>query len=311
MARADSTRRNMLKPQPPGEDGERTPGSAAHSGLGRGLSGILGDAGSQMHSREVSELLGSSSRRNSPAIRRLVAELAVDAVSSGFQADGVVMARLDADGEVDPLQTRLASTWTPSDPLGFEVNGRLWEALHRPGDETAQVAIGRWSAVFCRQILGSAVVAAAVVRSEPFDDHEQEQLSLLMRSAARATEVGSAIPESTTLRVLVSPSEDRFLADVRLVDGQSRRHGASVGSTEDAAVAQAAVELCDLPMDVRFAGSTIVEDDHVSIVVLQGEAGTVFGLAVTTRLSSAGLVEATFAAAASAGAEPFSSHASA
>ena len=74
-------------------------------------------------------------------------------------------------------------------------------------------------------------------------------------------------------------------------------------------MAQAAVELCDLPMEVRFAGSTIVDDDHVSIVVLNGELGTVFGLAITGRMSSAGLVEATFAAAASAGADPFHSRA--
>jgi hypothetical protein len=282
-----------------------------NSGLGRGLRGILGDAANESHSREVSELLGSSSQRNSPEIRRLIAELAVDAISNGFDAEGVMMARIDANGGVSALQTRLASTWSPSDPLGFEVNGRLWETLRRPSHEPTQVVIGRWSVLFCRQAVGSTVVAAAVLRARPFDNEEQAQLDLLIRSAARATEVESLIPDSTSLRVLVTPSEDRFLADVRLVDGQSRRHGAAVGSTEDAAVAHAAVELCDLPMDVRFAGSTLVDGAHVSIVVLEGEVGTVFGLAVTARLSSAGLVEATFAAAASAGADPFSSHATA
>ena len=85
--------------------------------------------------------------------------------------------------------------------------------------------------------------------------------------------------------------------------------GASVADSEDRAVAQAAVELCDLPLDVRFAGSTLVDDDHVSIVVLDGHSGPVFGLAVTGRMSSSGLVEATFAAAASAGADPFQSRA--
>ena len=135
------------------------------------------------------------------------------------------------------------------------------------------------------------------------------QLENLLRSAARAIDADSSIPESTSLRVLVSPAEDRYLADVRLIEGASRRHGASVADTEDRAVAQAAVELCDLPMDVRFAGSTIVDDDRVSIVVLNGDTGTVFGLAVTGRMSSTGLVEATFGAAASAGADPFSTRA--
>lgn len=308
---ADPTRRTTLRPEPQGEHGEKSPGAPVNSGLGRGLRGILGDAANHSHGREVSELLGSSIQRNSPEVRRLVAELAVDAISTGFDADGVMMARLAGNGDVDPLQTRLASTWSPSDPLGFEVNGRLWEALRHPNHEPDHLVIGRWNVLFCQQIVGSTVVAAAVVRARAFDHEEQGQLDLLIRSAARATEVESLIPESTSLRVLVTPSEDRFLADVRLVEGQHRRHGASVGSTEDSAVAQAAVEICDLPMDVRFAASTIVDNAHVSIVVLQGEVGTVFGLAVSARLSSAGLVEATFAAAASAGADPFSSHASA
>jgi len=282
----------------------------ANSGLGRGLSGILGDVEGHEPSREVSELLGSASRRDSPEIRRLVTELAVDSISSGFAAEGVVMARRGPDGVVDPLQTRLASSWSTSDAFGFEVNGRLWDAMANDGAAVLhQVSIGGTHVLIARHGLGESVIATAVVRARRFDERELAQLDGLIRSAARAIEIDTSIPESTSLRVLLSPSGDRFLADVRLVEGVTRRHGASVADTEDRAVAQAAVELCDLPMDVRFAGSTIVNDDHVSIVVLNGELGTVFGLAVTGRMSSAGLVEATFAAAASAGADPFHSHA--
>ncbi len=283
--------------------------SSSHSGLGRGLSGILGDAAGHEHSREVSELLGSASRRNSPEIRRLVTELAVDAIAGGFNADGVLMARSGSDGSIDPLQTRLGSSWSPSDPIGFEINGRLWAALHDQTNDVSSASVGGYSVLLARHRLSDSVIATAVVRTRPFDDEEPAQLDGLIRSAARAIDVDSAIPETTSLRVLITPSDDRFLADVRLVDGASRRHGASVADSEDRAVAQAAVELCDLPMDVRFAGSTRVEDDHVSIVVLNGDSGTVFGLAVTGRMSSAGLVEATFAAAASAGADPFHSRA--
>jgi hypothetical protein len=277
----------------------------AQSGLGRGLSGILFDVADQQPSREVSELLGSPSRRDSPGIRRIVTEIAVDSISTGFSADGVLMARRSATGEVDPLETRLGAGWSANDPFGFEVNGRLWQVIDRGLDETRQLEIGRSHVLFARHELGSSVIATAVVRSSPFDEVEQGRLDGLLRSAARAIEIDTAIPETTSLRVLVTPSEERFLADVRLVEGVSRRHGASVADTEDRAVAQAAVELCDLPMEVRFAGSTRLDDDYVSIVVLNGEPGPVFGLAITGRMSSAGVVEATFAAAAAAGADPF------
>lgn len=303
-----------MKPHSPGEqdpDQERAtdvpaPSTAsANSGLGRGLSGILGDVADHQPSREVSELLGSASGRDTPQIRRLVTELAVESISTGFAADGVLMARRCADGTIDPLQTRLGSSWSPSDPFGFEVNGRLWETVDRDLPAIRQLEVGRSRVLLARHQFGSSIIATAVVRSEPFDPTEQDQLDCLLRSAARSIEVDTSIPETTSLRVLVTPSDDRFLADVRLVDGVSRRHGASVADTEDRAVAQAAVELCDLPMEVRFAGSTRIDDDHVSIVVLNGDSGPVFGLAITGRMSSAGLVEATFAAAASAGADPF------
>ncbi len=236
-------------------------------------------------------------------------ELAVDAIANGFNADGVLMARSGSDGSIDPLQTRLSSSWSPSDPIGFEINGRLWAALNDQTNDISSATVGGYSVLLARHHLSDSVISTAVVRTRPFDDEEPAQLDGLIRSAARAIEIDSSIPETTSLRVLITPSEDRFLADVRLVEGTSRRHGASVADSEDRAVAQAAVELCDLPMDVRFAGSTRVGDDHVSIVVLNGDSGTVFGLAVTGRMSSAGLVEATFAAAASAGADPFRSRA--
>lgn len=293
----------------PDTRGSSSQPSSSHSGLGRGLSGILGDAAGHTPSREVSELLGSATRKKSPELRRLVTELAVDAIANGFSADGVLMARAGRDGEIDPLETRLGSSWSAGDPVGFEINGRLWAALNDETLDVSSTTIAGYNVLLGRHHLGDSVIATAVVRARPFDDLEPAQLDGLIRSAARAIEIDSSIPETTSLRVLVTPSEDRFLADVRLVEGTTRRHGASVADTEDRAVAQAAVELCDLPMDVRFAGSTRVNDDHVSIVVLNGDSGTVFGLAVTGRMSSAGLVEATFAAAAAAGADPFRSRA--
>jgi len=59
-----------------------------------------------------------------------------------------------------------------------------------------------------------------------------------------------------------------------------------------------------LDVELRFAGSTRVDGDDVTIVVLNTRFGTVFGLAVTAAESMAGAVEATFNAAMSAGLDP-------
>ena len=290
----------------PTGDGEPTPGAPSNSGLGRGLSGILGDVAGHAPAKEVSALLGSSARRNSPEVRRIVAELAVDTMSSAFAADGVLMARLGADGEVDPLQTRLAGTWAPSDPLGFEVNGRLWNCLTERTSVQGQVPVGRLNVLFARHKIGKVVIATAVVRSRPFDRDEQKQLAGLIRSAARATEVEASLPETSRLRVDISPSNDGAKsAAIELVVDKITRTGRGVADSVDAATAKATIDLFGLDADLRFAGSTVVDGAHVTIVVLHGGSGTVFGLAVTGRESRNGAVEATFSAAVSAGLDPF------
>lgn len=282
-------------------DGKPAPGAPSNTGLGKGLSGIIGDFAEHSHAKEVSALLGSSARRNSPEVRRIVAELAVDTMSSAFSADGVLMARLGADGRVDPLQTRLAGTWAPSDPLGFEVNGRLWNCLTERTSVQGQVPVGRLHVLFARHKIGAVVIASAVVRSREFSRAEQDQLAGLIRSAARATEVEESLPETSRLRV---ETQSGGKASVELeVDGKTL-HGSGTGNTDDAAVANATIAMFDLDVDLRFAGSTVVDGDHVTIVVLNGGSGTVFGLAVTGADSERGAVEATFSAAISAGLAP-------
>lgn len=273
-----------------------------NTGLGRGLSGILGDFAGHAPAEEVSALLGSSTRRNSPQVRRIVAELAVDTMSSGFAADGVLMARLGADGEVDPLQTRLAGAWAPSDPLGFEVNGRLWNCLTERTSVQGQVPIGRLHVLFARHKIGAVVIATAVVRARAFSATEQQQLASLIRSAARATEVEAAMPERVRVRSLPAPG-GAVSATVELFDG-TKPAGRGVAPTSELAVARATIDLFGLDLDVRFAGSTRVDGDDTTIVVLHGQQGTVFGLAVTAPDSSNGAVEATFSAAVSAGIDP-------
>lgn len=297
-------RRNKLSAHSSSQ-GEAVSGAPSNSGLGRGLSGILGDVDRHAPAKEVSALLGSSARRNSPEVRRIVAELAVDTMSSAFAADGVLMARLGADGAVDPLQTRLAGTWAPSDPLGFEVNGRLWNCLTERTSVQGQVPVGRLNVLFARHKIGPVVIASAVVRSRPFERAEQDQLAGLIRSAARATEVEDSLPASATVKVDISSTSDNATsAAVELVINHSAKTGRGIGGTADAATSQATIDLLGLDADLRFAGSTIVDGDQVTIVVLNGGSGTVFGLAVADRASNSGAVEATFSAAVSAGLNP-------
>lgn len=286
-------------------DGDTGSTAPTNTGLGRGLSGILGDVAGEVRGKEVSALLGSGSRRNSPEVRRIVAELAVDTMSAAFAADGVLMARLGADGDVDPLHTRLSSTWAPSDPLGFEVNGRLWNCLTERTSVQGQVPVGRLHVLFARHKIGAVVIATAVVRSRKFTKAEQQQLAGLIRSAARATEVDTGFPEASALRLDISrPTNGEALATAALdIDGKQRT-GKGTGDTADAAASRAALAMLDVPLELRFAGSTQVEDDRVTIVVLNGDAGTVFGLAVTDMTSVSGPVEATYSAAVSGGFDP-------
>lgn len=297
-------RRNNLTAQPTSH-GDISSGAPSNSGLGRGLSGILGDVDRHAPAKEVSALLGSSARRNSPEVRRIVAELAVDTMASAFAADGVLMARLGADGEVDPLQTRLAGTWAPSDPLGFEVNGRLWNCLTERTSVQGQVPIGRLNVLFARHKIGPVVIATAVVRSRPFERSEQEQLAGLLRSAARATEVEASLPTASNVSINVLADQDNtHSAVVDLVIDRVTHTGRGKAGTADAATALATIDMLGLDAELRFSGSTSVDGDHVTIVVLNGGSGTVFGLAVTGPDSSNGPVEATFSAAVSAGLAP-------
>lgn len=284
--------------------------SSANSGLGRALTGILGDAAGQKPAQEVSALLGSGGPSRSPQVRRLVAELAVDTVSQAFDADGVMMARLGSDGTVDPLQTRLASTWSPADPIGFEVNGRLWNCLTERTSVQGQVPIGRLNVLFTRHKISPVVVATAVVRARPFDAEERDQLVTLMRSAAQAAEVSTALPPEITIRADVArrdegsdPAGAEFTATVELDGPVPQRQGQGVGGQADRAIAVATVDWSGASMPVKFAGSTVVDADHVAMVVLGADGGAVFGLGVTQTNAMHGIVEATLSAIASTGAE--------
>jgi hypothetical protein len=285
-----------------------------NSGLGKGLSGILGEALSTDRAPEVSELLGISNVRRDPEVRRLVSGLALDSLADGFGADAVVLVSRDEDNELASVSSRLPASWESLEAVPFETIGRLWSALDDDDmlDEQ-QTTLGEGvSLLLCRSNVQRHVTATAVLRSRPFDDNEIQTISRLVRSVAHAIHGDAALPSETSIRVLTRESEDGLLADVRLGDEHGRRNAAAVGDDAVSAVAHAAAELCDAALTVSFAGQTTVLKSLVTIVILLDDSGgPLLGLAVTDTAAATGPVEAVFRAARVVNLDPFASSAAA
>ena len=236
----------------------------------------------------------------------MVSELALESLSEQFGADGVMLVRKGRDESLAAVSSRVPPSWSIGEPLGFEVSGRLWAALDGP-DGDASTSVGSSHLLVTCQSTVASVVAAAVLRSEPFTPDEMRVIGRLIRSVALALEDAAPLPESGSLRVLSRTAENGFLADVRLTFRESQRLGAAVAASDGRAIAQAAVELCDLALRVRFVGSTSMRGSVVTLVVVdEPDGGPFFGLSVTEPSSSTGAAEAVFAAAAVIGANPYS-----
>ncbi len=273
------------------------------SGLGKGLAGILSDALSYERAPEVSTLLGV---RNTPEVRRLATELALTALAEGFEADGVVVVSRSGEGRSATVASKLPEGWSGLDAEGFELAGRLWAALDDDDFEFAQTALEGRQMLICRQDSSPGPIAAAIVRSRPFDHDDERLVARLVRSVSLAVNGASDVPGGASIRVLVNKSgDDGVLADVRLVGPRDRRHAAAVGADEVAAVAAAAAELCDVSLEVVFAGRARIQNQDVTIVVVTDGSGPLFGLAVTDPSSDSGAVQAVFEAARAAGVDPF------
>ncbi len=276
--------------------------SVKPSGLGKGLAGILDDALSYQRAPEVSTLLGV---RNTPEVRRLATELALTALAEGFQADGVVVVSRSGPGRSATVASKLPEGWSGLDGEGFELAGRLWAALDDVDFDFAQTSLDGRQMLICRQDSSQGPIAAAIVRSRPFDQDDERLVARLVRSVSLAVNGASEVPGGASIRVLVKAGGDGVLADVRLVGPSDRRHAAAVGPDEVAAVAAAAAELCDVSLDVVFAGRTRIQNQDVTIVVVTDGSGPLFGLAVTDPSSDSGAVQAVFEAARAAGVDPF------
>lgn len=277
------------------------------SGLGKGLAGILGDALATERAPEVSNLLGAATVRRDPEVRKLVTELALDALADGFGADMALIVGRDDDGGLASVSPRLPASWNTLDSIAFETVGRLWSLLeHESGEMADQRTLGPQSLLTVRCDSATRPLAAGLLRPSPFDPDEERIISRLVRSVAVALYSDNEMPSESAIRVLTRGSNDRILADVRIGDTDDRRNAAAVADDPVTAVARASAELCDAALTVTFAGQTRVHSSLVTVVVL-GDAvgGPLFGLAVTDPASSSGPAEAVFSAAKVANYDPF------
>ncbi len=262
--------------------------------------------------------------RRDPEVRRLVTELALESLAAGFSADGALIVARDGEGELASVSSRLPSGWNTLEATAFESVGRLWKLLEdsptTSGSDVIentiggtsgqtpveQVKVGATSVLLCQCSAGSQPMAAAVLRSTPFDQREQQTVYRLVESVAVALHGDTSPPADAQIRVLTREAGEGVLADVRVDDGTDRRNAASVAADPVTAVARAAAELCDAALSVEFAGQSRIQSCLVTVVTLTDElGGPLFGLAVSDPASSTGPVEAVFSAASVANYDPF------
>ncbi|MFT7648241.1 MAG: hypothetical protein ACI8Y4_002992 [Candidatus Poriferisodalaceae bacterium] len=294
-------------------------------GLGKALSGILGDAAAAERAPEVSGLLGAAQLRRGPEVRSLITGMALDSLVDGFGAETALIAARDDAGGLAAVGARLPANWNTLSEVAFETVGRLWAVLGesnqavsgqadsgqavldaRASDDFEQVEMDGAFLLVCRCATASRPIAAAMLRGTRFSSQEERTIARLIRSVALALYSDVALPSDAAIRVLTRAADDGVLADVRVGDSNDRRNAAAVADDAVTAVARASAELCDAALSVKFVGQTRVHSSLVTVVVLDdADGGPLFGLAVTDPASTTGPVEAVFSAAAVASYDPF------
>jgi hypothetical protein len=201
-----------------------------------------------------------------------------------------------------------------------------------------QEKVDSYWAWFCRIDDQSVSLAAALVRAAPFDDEESDALARSMRSVASAVSPGGgrdvgagwpAIPVATNIVVSADPDardlSDAITAEVTVRNrppGADRRHPgvsslavarrsrgslASLTATGrgpdiETAVARAAANACLPQCRVRFAGSSDLDGNTVSVVIVSDATGAPrLGVAVRPVGDYSGVAEAVFLAASPGG----------
>lgn len=230
------------------------------------------------------------------------------------------------------LALRLPPSWGPSSPALFAVYGNLWEMLtaehhhcRRCGTSDQPLAYrqekvdSHW-AWFCRIEDQTVFVAAALVRLTPFDDAESDALARSMASVVTAvsppvhigdephdlkTKVASQV--SLSADVSTADPENAITAEVTVQDSV-RTQGTSLGLASvtatgrgpdiETAVARAAANACHPQCQVRFAGSSDVDGQTISVVIVSDHEGAPrLGVSIRPVGDHTGVAEAVFLAA--------------
>jgi hypothetical protein len=276
------------------------------SRLGRNLAGILGEAMASSRAPEVAQLLGVSGPR--PArIRRLVADLAVAALAELAHAEAALVGHRATDTDAFSLGAVVPEALGLDQPLGVELAGRLWAMLRGEpaGDASAAgsepaaaddvVELGDRHLWVGRVAVGDGVVAAVLVRSQPFGVDERALLSRLMTSVAVAVSgTESPLPPGAQLRAAVS-DDGRAEVVLELPGGPLRAEARAEDPLR--AVAEAAAALLGGDLDVRFAGQTPIDGVLITVVLVVADRSPVLGLSITEPGTVVGPAEAVLSAA--------------
>lgn len=242
---------------------------------------------------------------------------------------------IDDGPETNPspaLALRLPPSWSPSSPALFAVYGHLWEMLtaeqhhcRRCGTSDRPLAYrqervdSHW-AWFCRIEDQTVSVAAALVRLTPFDDVESDALARSMASVVTAvsppvpeggqpTEVRATVASNVSLSADLAGDDptNAITAEVTVQDpagATGRTSGlASVTATGrgpdiETAVARAAANACHPQCRIRFAGSSDVDGQTISVVIVSDHDGAPrLGVSIRPVGDYTGVAEAVFLAA--------------
>ncbi len=230
------------------------------------------------------------------------------------------------------LALRLPPSWGPSSPALFAVYGNLWEMLtaeqhhcrrcgttDRPLAYRQERVDSHW-AWFCRIEDQSVSVAAALVRLTPFDDDESDALARSMASVVTAVSpptidgsqaqvLDAGVTSHVTLSAELAGDDpgNAITAEVTVHDPTHGSNPASAlasvtatgrGPDIETAVARAAANACQPQCQVRFAGSSDVDGQTISVVIVSDRDGAPrLGVSIRPIGDYTGVAEAVFLAA--------------
>lgn len=291
---------------PVSDEGPRVPSSRS-GGLGRGLAGIIDDSLSDRglgRGVGITQLVGRSTSLAPSRVRGFVTNIALGVIAEGFDAEAVVIARRDGTGKPPEVSERIPPSWDGSPGLAFELFGHLWGVLETAPDGLAgesgleeEFDSGRrhvW--LGCCPVSGG-YLAVAVVRSAGFTPSERQALGRLARSVAVAVCSDSLEHKVSGLDVSVEADAIGAVATVEMDWGGNRKRCVVRAGEAELAVGTAAAAIAGPDVVVDFAGSTVVNENMVSLVLVRcGGAGSLLGLGLSELGDYRGVVEAVMSA---------------